>query len=375
MKVRKDNILENQPVTGTVTANIAAGTNNIGDVDVLTLPAITIAAAQTLTNVTTVGTITNAVTVQATNLDVRDLTFAGDKVDASGTVLGAGTNNIGDVDVLTLPSIPAGTNNIGDVDILSIAAGDNNIGNVDIVTMPNVVIGSGTVTAVTSITNPVAVTQSGTWDEVGINDSGNSITVDAPVGTPVFVRLSDGASAITTLPVSLATNTPTLQANSGVDVGDVTINNAAGASAVNIQDGGNVITVDGTVSANATLSAETTKVIGTVNIAAAQTVATTNAGTFAVQQTTYSTSSVTSVAGSASSVQLLASTAGRRGAYFYNDSTAIAYLKLGTTASTSSFTVALVANSFYELPYPCYTGRIDCIWASATGNMRITEIS
>ncbi|UOF79032.1 glycoprotein repeat domain-containing protein [Caudoviricetes sp.] len=70
---------------------LPAGTNNIGDVDVLTLPA-----------------------------------------------LPAGTNNIGDVDVLTLPSLPAGTNNIGDVDILSIAAGDNNIGNVDIVTMPAV---------------------------------------------------------------------------------------------------------------------------------------------------------------------------------------------------------------------------------------------
>lgn len=38
----------------------------------------------------------------------------------------------------------------------------------------------------------------------------------------------------------------TNQANSGVDIGDVTINNAAGASAVNIQDGGNSITVDGT---------------------------------------------------------------------------------------------------------------------------------
>ena len=91
-----------------------------------------------------------------------------------------------------------------------------------------------------SIAATVAVTQSGAWDEVGINDSGNvittdgsgvagtpaggvltiqgvtsmtpvqigdnsaSLTVDAPVGTPVFVRLSDGASAITTLPVSLA---------------------------------------------------------------------------------------------------------------------------------------------------------------------------
>jgi len=34
---------------------------------------------------------------------------------------------------------------------------------------------------------------------------------------------------------------------SGTDIGDVTINNSNGASAVNIQDGGNTITVDGTV--------------------------------------------------------------------------------------------------------------------------------
>lgn len=41
-------------------------------------------------------------------------------------------------------ALPAGTNNIGDVDVLSIAAGDNNIGNVDIVTMPNVTLAAGT---------------------------------------------------------------------------------------------------------------------------------------------------------------------------------------------------------------------------------------
>lgn len=97
----------------------------------------------------------------------------------------------------------------------------------------------------------VQATQAGTWDEVGINDSGNSITVDAPVGTPVFVRLSDGIGAIATLPISAAslplpTNAATsaLQTQPGVDIGDVTVNNAAGASAVNIQDGGNTITVD-----------------------------------------------------------------------------------------------------------------------------------
>jgi hypothetical protein len=60
-----------------------------------------------------------------------------------------------------------------------------------------------------------------------------------------------------------------LGANSGVDIGDVTINNASGASAVNIQDGGNTITVDGTVG-----------ISGTVTVGSH---AVTNAGTFAVQ--------------------------------------------------------------------------------------------
>lgn len=43
-----------------------------------------------------------------------------------------------------------------------------------------------------------------------------------------------------------------LVANSGVDIGDVTINNGSGASAVNIQDGGNSITVDGTITVEQT---------------------------------------------------------------------------------------------------------------------------
>lgn len=38
-----------------------------------------------------------------------------------------------------------------------------------------------------------------------------------------------------------------LAANDGVDVGDVTVNNSTGASAVNVQDGGNSLTVDGGV--------------------------------------------------------------------------------------------------------------------------------
>jgi hypothetical protein len=49
-----------------------------------------------------------------------------------------------------------------------------------------------------------------------------------------------------------------LGANSGVDIGDVTINNGAGASAVNIQDGGNSITVDGSVGITGTVTVTAT---------------------------------------------------------------------------------------------------------------------
>lgn len=50
-----------------------------------------------------------------------------------------------------------------------------------------------------------------------MQDGGNSLTVDAPVGTPVFVRLSDGAAAITTLPVSLAS--APLPTNAAIETG------------------------------------------------------------------------------------------------------------------------------------------------------------
>lgn len=64
-----------------------------------------------------------------------------------------------------------------------------------------------TVSTVTTITNPVAVT-----------DNSGSLTVDAPVSTPVFVRLSDGSSAITHLQVNTT------------QIGGNTINTGSGAA-------------------------------------------------------------------------------------------------------------------------------------------------
>jgi hypothetical protein len=107
---------------------LPAGTNNIGDVDVLTLPAGTVAGSSSLpagtNNIGDVDVLTLPALPAGTNNigDVDVLTLPAGTVAGSSS-LPSGTNNIGDVDVLTLPSIPAGTNNIGDVDVLSIVPG------------------------------------------------------------------------------------------------------------------------------------------------------------------------------------------------------------------------------------------------------------
>lgn len=59
-----------------------------------------------------------------------------------------------------------------------------------------------------------------------------------------------------------------------------------------------------------------------------------------------------------------------------NDTDKNAYVKLGATASTTSFSYKLAPGQTLELPFPVYTGAIDAIWdSSPTGSMRVTEIS
>jgi len=124
---------------------------------------------------------------------------------------------------------------------------------------------SGTIT----VSGTVAATQSGTWNITNISG-----TVSLPTGAATETTLAtlgteatlllvesavDGIEALlggtisvsaVSLPLPAGAATAALQTQPGVDIGDVTINNASGASAVNIQDGGNSITVDGTVAAS-----------------------------------------------------------------------------------------------------------------------------
>lgn len=81
------------------------------------------------------------------------------------------------------------------------------------------------------------------------------------------------------------------------------------------------------------------------------------------------------VSGSASSVALFASNPAAKTRVVQNDSTATLYLKFGATASTTSYTVQMLAGSYFEFPQPVYTGAVEGIWASATGSARTTEVA
>ncbi len=92
-----------------------------------------------------------------------------------------------------------------------------------------------------------------------------------------------------------------------------------------------------------------------------------------VRDVTVPRSQSKTVASSATSVLILEVNVGRTGATIFNDSTQVLYLNLDDQqASTTVYTVRMLPNAYYELPFH-YAGAISGIWAAANGNARITE--
>jgi hypothetical protein len=86
------------------------------------------------------------------------------------------------------------------------------------------------------------------------------------------------------------------------------------------------------------------------------------------------TPNVTRVATSTASAQLLVANANRKGVIIVNESSGVMYLKFGTTASSTSYTYRLVSNAVVEIAFG-YTGRIDAILNTGSGNAQITELT
>ena len=96
------------------------------------------------------------------------------------------------------------------------------------------------------------------------------------------------------------------------------------------------------------------------------------------------TSTVTSVAAATSATTLAAANDARRGLFIYNDSAATLFLKLGTGATTTSYTVQIAPAGYWEMPtVPStrnellggFSGAVTGVWSSATGSARVTEVS
>jgi fructose-specific phosphotransferase system component IIB len=103
------------------------------------------------------------ITVSATNLDIRDLTFAADKVDASGSTVELGATTLAALETITVTAT--------DLDIRNLVFATDKVD----VGGSTVELGATTLSALESIT-----VQNGSGGAaVNIQDGGNSITVDA----------------------------------------------------------------------------------------------------------------------------------------------------------------------------------------------------
>jgi hypothetical protein len=88
------------------------------------------------------------------------------------------------------------------------------------------------------------------------------------------------------------------------------------------------------------------------------------------------TATLTNLASTAASQSALASNTARRGVLMFNDDANAVLIKYGATASATSYTVKIPADSYWEMPMPIYTGAIDAIWlVDGSGSLRITELS
>lgn len=418
----------------------------------------------------------NSITVDAINLDTRDLSPATDgvaiygsddggttkriiKTDAGGAIqvdlevasvtvnngAGAAAVNIQDggnsitIDATTLP-LPTGaaTSANQTTEIASLASIDAGIpaalGQTTMAASMPVTIASNQ-TAI-----PVTTTPSGTQDVnltqiLGVAPSATNPVPARPTNgtaflanlgetaaTGQFIRLTDGTD--TALVTAAGELNVLATAQPGIDIGDVTVNNSAGAAAVNIQDGGNSITIDsgqlpatlGQKAMTASFAVVVASDQTAVPISAASLPLPTGASTSALQTTGNTslasidgklpatlgqkamaaslavvlasdqssipvsntqltlgtTGADTTVAANAASVTLKASNTARKSLTIRNDGTGILYVSKTATA-TASAAIKLLQDDTVVITD--YSGIVTGIWTSANGNAQIEEVS
>ncbi len=219
-------------------------------------------------------------------------------------------------------------------------------------------------------------TGGGTYYNVKVNPSGSLITAIGDITGIVGQQ-----TMANSLPVAIASNQTAIPVSQS---GTWNINNISGT--ISLPTGAATESTLQAKATESTLQSIDGKITAcntnAVTIGTALPTGTNNIGDVdvltlpSVSLTTYASTSITSVTAAATSTSILASNASRRMAILVNDSDKIAYVKLGTTASSTSYSYRLTPLQTLELTIPVYTGAIDAIWESSpTGAMRVTEIS
>jgi hypothetical protein len=189
----------------------------------------------------------------------RDTAAVGSGTDGDNSTLNV--NSVGRLWTTTVidTALPAGTNaigklaansgvDIGDVDIASIAAGDNNIGNVDIVTMPNVTLAAGTNT--NEIVGDAAHDAAIAGNPVRVAGRGMSADYTAVATGDTADLLATLLGKLVTVPYALPANTWNYAAPAGglVSQTAVTVKAAAAAGVRNYVTSIQVINSHATIS-------------------------------------------------------------------------------------------------------------------------------
>jgi len=82
---------------------------------------------------------------------------------------------------------------------------------------------------------------------------------------------------------------------------------------------------------------------------------------------------VTAITSTVGTVVLAAAQVKRVALSIYNASTNPLYMKFGSGAKSTDFTLMMVGSAYYEIPRPIYNGQITGVWPTANGFAYITE--
>jgi hypothetical protein len=322
-----------QTVAGTVTS-VITGTVQTSIVGTPTVTAIITGTLQTaVTNFPAVQTVTGSVGISGPVTVQGSITSV-----ITGTV---NTNVTNQVTVTTTGSIP-----------VSISGIQNVTGTVAITGQP------------VQITGSVLALPTGIQTVAGTVTSVITGTVQTSIiGTPTVTSIITGTVNVSQQGSVSVGNFPVIQAVSGSQITGSTF---AGSPLV-----------AGAVSAGNVIRSLQSDTGGALYITTSGSLPVSLSGSISVTTTIPQANAATlsNVASSATNVTLLSLNTSRRGALFFNDSNQALFLKFGTTASTTSFTVKISAGGYYEFPQPIYTGQVDGIWSSANGSVRITELT